>query len=139
MSASQIILKEDPPKVVDFASLRSIVGWENPELSIIQASIDSSLFWVSLYLENQLIGCGRVIGDDAMYFYVQDIIVNPEHQKRGLGFQIMQSINRYLTLHCPVGSTVGLLSAYGKEKFYEKFGFTSRDGQTLGLGMCKFI
>lgn len=86
MSASQIILKEEPPNVVDFASLRSIVGWENPELSIIQSSIDSSLFWVSLYLENQLIGCGRVIGDDAMYFYVQDIIVNPEHQKRGLGF-----------------------------------------------------
>lgn len=139
MSLPQVILKEAPPNVSDFASIRSIVGWQNPELSIIQKSIDSSLFWVSLYLDNQLIGCGRVIGDGAMYFYLQDIIVHPEYQKLGLGSQIMQSLNYYLTSNCPAGSTVGLLSAYGKEKFYANFGFTSRDGQTLGLGMCKFI
>lgn len=139
MSTSQFTLKEESPSASDFALIRNSVGWENPELPIIQSSIDASLFWVSLYLANHLIGCGRVNGDGAMYFYVQDVIVHPEHQKLGLGSHIMQSINQYLASNCPAGSTVGLFSAHGKEKFYEKFGFVSRNGQKLGLGMCRFI
>lgn len=139
MSASQIVLKEEPPHTSDFALIRVAVGWTNPDLPILERSIISSLFWVSLYLDKQLVGCGRVIGDNAMYFYVQDVIVHPEYQKLGLGSKIMQSINQYLAANCPAGSTVGLLSAQGKEKFYEKFGFVSRSGETLGLGMCRFI
>lgn len=136
---TMVILKEEPPNAIDFASIRNSVGWKNPELLFVQRSIDSSLFWVSLYLDNKLVGCGRVIGDKSMFFYIQDIIVHPKHQKLGLGSKIMQSINNYLSLNCPPGSTIGLFSVYGKEKFYEKFGFQSRTGETLGFGMCRFI
>lgn len=123
---------------LEFAALRSLVGWKNPELGVLQASMESTLFWVSAYSENELIGTGRVIGDGAMYFYIQDVIVHPGHQKVGLGSQIMESINHYLAVNYPAGSTVGLLAAQGKEKFYEKFEFISRNGQKLGLGMCRF-
>lgn len=124
---------------LEFAALRSLVGWKNPELGVLQASMESTLFWVSAYSENELIGIGRVIGDAAMYFYIQDVIVHPDYQKVGLGSQIMESINNYLTENCSAGSTVGLLAAQGKENFYEKFEFISRDGKILGLGMCRFI
>jgi hypothetical protein len=80
-----IILKEEPPNAIDFASIRKAIGWKNPELLFVQRSIDSSLFWVSLYLDNELVGCGRVIGDNSMFFYIQDIIVHPKHQRLGLG------------------------------------------------------
>lgn len=139
MSASQIVLKEEPPSAIDFSLLRSSVGWTSPEMPIVQQSIDSSLFWVSIFLSNRLIACGRLVGDGAMYFYVQDVIVHPEFQNLGLGAQIMNSINGFITENCPSGSTVGLLAAKGKEAFYLKYGFTSRNGEDLGLGMCKFI
>ena len=139
MSAPEIRLEKQAPSASDFASIRESVGWLNPELSILQNSIDSSLFWVSAYLNDQLIGTGRVIGDGAMYFYIQDVIVHPNHQKRGLGTRIMQFVNQYLVSNCAVGSTVGLFAAQGKEPFYEQFGFVSRNGQKLGLGMCRFI
>jgi len=139
MPASQIVLKEEPPNASDFALIRRSVGWENPELPIIKNSINSSLFWVSAYLGNRMVGCGRLIGDGSMYFYVQDVIVHPEHQNLGLGSQIMQSINQYIAVNCPSGSTVGLLAAKGKEAFYRKYGFKPRNGQELGLGMCRFI
>ncbi|NVK55324.1 MAG: GNAT family N-acetyltransferase [Alteromonadaceae bacterium] len=139
MSAYNIVLKEQAPTVLEFASIRTSVGWLNPELPALQASMNASLYWVSAYLDGQIVGTGRVIGDGAMYYYVQDVIVHCNHQKRGLGSQIMQSINQYLTLNCQAGSTIGLFAAQGKENFYENFGFVSRDGQKLGLGMCRFL
>lgn len=139
MPLSTIVIKDEPPSASDFALIRTLVGWENPQLSILQISIDSSLFWVSVYLDNKLIGCGRVIGDGAMYFYVQDVIIHPLHQKQGLGTKIMQYVSQYIAAYCPSGSTVGLLAAKGKEEFYLKHGFIARNGQDLGLGMCRFI
>lgn len=139
MSESKIVIKEEPPTTSEFAALRALAGWESPEIRILQQSIDASLYWVSVFSNQTLIGTGRVIGDGAMYFYIQDVIVHPKHQKVGLGAVIMQSINKYIAATCPTGSTVGLLCAQGKEQFYEKFGFVARNGQKLGFGMCKFM
>lgn len=139
MSIPDIILKEQAPTVAEFAAIRISAGWVNPEETVLQLSMHSSLYWVSAYLHNRLIGTARIIGDGAMYYYIQDVIVHPNHQKRGLGSRMMQSINQYLTVNCPTGSTVGLLAAEGKEQFYEKFGFVSRNGENFGLGMCRFM
>lgn len=139
MSPPEIFLEERPPMAEELSSLRAAVGWTNPELSIIESSINSSLFWVSIFQSDRLVACGRVIGDGSMYFYVQDVIVHPEFQKLGLGSKIMQSINGFLSSNCHSGSTVGLLAAKGKEDFYLKHGFALRNGKDLGLGMCRFI
>jgi len=80
-----------------------------------------------------------VIGDGAMYFYIQDVIIHPEHQNKGLGSKIMNTLIAHLESCCAPGATIGLLAAHGKESFYLKFGFKPRDGQSLGLGMCRFI
>ena len=88
MSPSEIFLKESPPTAEDLSSLRTAVGWTNPELLIIESSISSSLFWVSIFQSDRLVACGRVVGDGFMYFYVQDVIVHPEFQKLGLGSKI---------------------------------------------------
>lgn len=139
MKQPHVVLKEQPPTASEFAELRQAIGWTNPAISCIQDSIDNSLFWVSIYQDKQLIGCGRVVGDGAMYFYLQDVIVHPDHQECGLGKMIMDAINRFISVTCRPGSTVGLLAAKGKEGFYLNYGFTPRDGQNLGLGMCRFI
>ncbi|ESP92479.1 GNAT family N-acetyltransferase [Pseudoalteromonas luteoviolacea] len=139
MTTSNIVLKQQAPTVEEFAAIRVLIGWSNPQLSTLANSMQASLFWVSAYRDDKLIGTGRVIGDGSMYFYIQDIIVHPEHQNIGLGSQIMGLIGAYLDENCQSGATIGLLAAQGKETFYEKFGFTSRDGTKLGLGMCKFV
>ncbi|KPZ57485.1 GNAT family N-acetyltransferase [Pseudoalteromonas sp. P1-25] len=72
-------------------------------------------------------------------FYIQDIIVAPSYQKQGIGRLVMTHIENYLTNTCSNGATVGLLSAHGKESFYTHYGYVKRDGDVLGLGMCKFI
>lgn len=128
-----------PPSVENFILLRQLVGWESPATSVTSVSIDNSLFWVCVYNSDQLIATGRVIGDGAMYFYIQDIIVAPEHQGLGIATTLMEHVESYLAQSCQQHATVGLLSVRGKEAFYNKFGYLMRDGRTLGYGMCKFI
>ena len=65
--------------------------------------------------------------------------VHPEHQNKGLGSKIMNTLITHLESCCAPGATIGLLAAHGKESFYLKFGFEPRDGESLGLGMCRFI
>jgi ribosomal protein S18 acetylase RimI-like enzyme len=127
------------PALDEFANLRTQVKWQNPDDEILKTSIENSLFWVAVYDTDKLIGTGRVIGDGAMYFYIQDIIVAPSYQKQGIGRLVMTHIENYLSSTCSNGATVGLLSAYGKESFYAQYGYIKRDGDVLGFGMCKFI
>ena len=129
----------DAPSVEEFNKLRNIIGWGDIDFDMAQLSLDNSLFHVTIRANKQLIAMGRIVGDGAMYFYVQDIVVNPEYQQRGLGHKVMQYIESYLSGTTKKGATIGLLSAKGKEGFYERFGYIQRPNDILGNGMCKFI
>ncbi|QSX31588.1 GNAT family N-acetyltransferase [Shewanella cyperi] len=139
MAAMTFEFRDAPPAVAEFAALRTLVGWNNPTADLLAASIENSRYWVSVFHERQLVGTGRVIGDGAMYFYIQDLIVHPAYQGQGLGKQMMNRIEAYLASVCRSGATVGLLAARGKEGFYDSFGYARRDGESLGLGMCRFV
>ncbi|CAM2904094.1 N-acetyltransferase [Vibrio diazotrophicus] len=80
----------------------------------------------------------RIVGDGVMYFYIQDVVVSPNHRQKGLGSILMQEIERYLEQNAPSNATVGLLAATGKESFYERYGYVIRPTEALGHGMCKF-
>ena len=127
------------PAQDEFANLRTQVKWQNPDDKTLKASIENSLFWVIVYDTDKLIGTGRVVGDGAMYFYIQDIIVTPSYQKQGIGHLVMTHIENYLSSTSSNGATIALLSAHGKERFYTQYGYVKRDGDSLGFGMCKFI
>ncbi|WP_333014583.1 GNAT family N-acetyltransferase [Vibrio vulnificus] len=125
--------------VGEFMLLRSKVGWINPEQKIVQESLDNSIFHVCVYTESQLAGYGRIVGDGYMYFYLQDVVVDPNYQNQGIGKLVMQEIEQFLKNNAHPGATIALLAACGKEKFYSKFGYSARNGNPLGLGMCKFV
>ncbi|MBB1277626.1 GNAT family N-acetyltransferase [Pseudoalteromonas sp. SR43-3] len=127
------------PALDEFTNLRAQAKWQNPDDKTLKASIENSLFWVAVYHIDKLIGTGRIIGDGAMYFYIQDVIVAPSYQKQGIGHLVMTHIEDYLSNTCSNGATIALLSARGKESFYTQYGYVKRDGDVLGLGMCKFI
>ncbi|MDO6444431.1 GNAT family N-acetyltransferase [Colwellia sp. 1_MG-2023] len=133
------LIKHEPPTVQSFVELRAKVGWGTIDLVMAKQSIEQSLFHVSVYLENKLIGMARVIGDGVMYFYIQDLVVSPQFQQRGIGHTLMQEIEQYLAQTAKKGATIALLSAQGKEEFYSQYGYIKRSGNPLGKAMCKFI
>ncbi len=127
------------PGLDEFMCLRSKVGWVNPEPKVVKKSLDNSIFHVSVFSDSNLVGFGRVVGDGAMYFYIQDVAVDPSYQKRGLGKLIMNEIELFIVNAAASGATVALLASTGKEKFYTQFGYVARTGNPLGLSMCKFV
>ena len=102
-----------------------------------QTSLDHSIFSVTVKEDQEVIGMGRIIGDGAIYFYIQDIVVHPEHQGKGIGREIMKALVNYLEENAPDQAFIGLFASEGKVDFYQKFDF--HDYSPTMTGMFKVI
>ena len=127
------VLVERSPTLEEYRRLRRAVGWGDVETGAIEVGLRNSLFSVCIVLANEVIGCGRVIGDGGVYFYIQDIIVLPEFQGKGIGRRIMGAVMEYLNTHARNGAFVGLMAAKGVSKFYERYGFKERPSDAQGM------
>lgn len=139
MDSKSYVIQLAKPTVEEFCQLRRNVGWGDTIQEMARASLAASLFHVVIRDDAKLVGMGRVVGDGFMYFYLQDILVDPDYQKLGVGHQLMEQVEIYLAAVAKKGATVGLLAAKGKESFYARYDYVSRPNDSLGCGMCKFI
>jgi GNAT superfamily N-acetyltransferase len=121
------------PTAAEYHRLRAAVGWESMDPESTEIGLRNSLFSICVLFGKEAIGCGRVIGDGAIFFYIQDIMVLPEHQKKGVGRMIMDAIMDFLGAHARQYTFVGLMAAKGASKFYEKFGFAARPPDRPGM------
>lgn len=75
----------------DLLSLYESVGWvsytKSPET--LSKAICGSTFVVTAWEDSKLIGLARCLSDDASIMYLQDILVKPHHQSKGVGKQLM--------------------------------------------------
>jgi len=129
----EFILVQRVPSVEEFQRLHEAVGWSNVDLASTELGLRNALFSVCLVHEDRVVGCGRVVGDGGIYFYIQDVIVLPEYQGRGLGRRIMDAIMGYLTTHARPKAFVGLMAAVDVSGFYERYGFTERPADRPGM------
>ena len=78
--------------------LYASVGWtaytDQPE--VLRKGFESSMLTLAAYEGNQLLGIIRAVGDGYTVVFVQDILVFPEHQRKGIGSALLQAIvDRY--------------------------------------------
>ena len=94
------------------------------------------MFNVTAVVEGEVVGMGRLVGDGVMYWYLQEIIVLPEYQGKGIGKAIVNHLIEHIRKMSISGTgvEVGLTAVKGKEPFYEKFGFSCGSS-----GMKKWI
>ena len=108
-------------------NLYQSVGWtsytEKPEL--LQQAVHNSLYVLGAFDHDQLIGLIRVVGDGLTIIYIQDLLVLPAYQNKGIGSTLINKVRKefrhvrqqvLLTMEEPV-----------TRAFYEKNGFTSCD------------
>lgn len=123
------------PSVAAYCALRSLMGWGVISQQQAACALENSLAFAGVYDADRLVAMGRVVGDGALFFYVQDVVVHPGFRSRGLGVAVMQSLELSIAALAQPGATVALLSAQGRESFYQRFGYVPRDGVGLGLGL----
>lgn len=132
---NQCTLIERLPTAQEYNSLRKAVGWRTHQEEAIELGMPNTLYCVCAYVGDELVGMARIIGDAGLTYYLQDVIVIPAYQRRGIGSQIMDSVMRYLREPLRLKATIGLLAAPSKEAFYQKYGFTSLPTDKRGAGM----
>ncbi|MCI9203057.1 MAG: GNAT family N-acetyltransferase [Lachnospiraceae bacterium] len=109
----------------DFVRLRMETGFAEVPVEHARKALQNGLINVSAIYKGGLVGMGRLVGDGAMYWYLQEVIILPEFQRNGIGTMIVNHLVDYAKANSVTGNftTIGGVSAKGKERFYEKMGF----------------
>jgi GNAT superfamily N-acetyltransferase len=119
------------PTCEEYEALCRSVGWrDDVNFAVAQTALANSLFHVVAEIDGAVVGMARVVGDGAMFFYVQDVAVAPHHQAKGIGIQLIQAIRDWLTANAPPMSQVFVFEADDKHAFYNRLGF-ARTGKGL--------
>ncbi len=124
-----VTLDERPPTADELRALHRAVGWvgELPaDDGVLAGALARSLFAVCAVVDGRAVGCARLVGDGGVYVYLQDVVVLPAYQHRGIGERLMRSVLTWLDANCPANALVGLFAAEGKAGFYERYGFRTR-------------
>ena len=123
-----------------------MVGWGTSgvygdlsfDLETFEIELKNSLYGVCAFLEGKIIGTVRLVGDGSICFYIQDVIVKPEHQRMRIGEATKNKVMDFINENAYQETIVGLMAVKGKEEFYEKFGFWNRHNDIFGLRMMHF-
>lgn len=133
MEEIQFELVDNVLKAEDFIRLKMATGFIERPLQQVEAALKNGLFNVSAICDGKVVGMGRLVGDGAMYWYLQEIIVQPEYQGKGIGKSIVNRLMEHIKSTAIPGTIIdiGLTAVKGKEPFYEKFGFSVK---ATGMG-----
>lgn len=78
----------------EILSLYTAVGWtaytENP--AALKAGYENSLLILAAYEGEELQGIIRVVGDGQTIVFIQDILVFPDKQRKGIGTALIKAI-----------------------------------------------
>lgn len=119
----------------ELLALYDSVGWANytrrPEMLL--RAYENSLLTLGTYDGDRLVGVVRAVGDGFSVVFIQDILVSPKYQRRGIGTRLLREVmDRYpdvYQLELMTDNTPKTVS------FYQSVGFVKADD----MGCCAFI
>lgn len=78
----------------EILDLYESVGWTNyttrPEM--LKVAYENSLLTLAAYEDKALVGIVRTVGDGASIVFIQDLLVRPEFQRKGIGTALMKAV-----------------------------------------------
>lgn len=103
------------------AALRRSVGWGGMEAELRNPALRDYLT-IACYDGDELVGFLDVVSNGVTDAYIQDVMVRPDYQGRGIGTELMNRAMERLK-----NDRIYMISViYGEESlrsFYERFGF----------------
>jgi len=119
----------------EILALYTSVGWsaytDNPQ--VLQKGFANSLLVLVAYEEEQLLGIIRVVGDGCTIVFIQDILVYPKYQRKGIGTVLLKAVlekyEHVRQIELATDNTSKTIA------FYESMGFQKMSE----IGCCGFI
>lgn len=130
------ILADRLPTAIEHRRLAEAVGWgDSFDWDTLTASLDGSTIGVVAVSGGQTIGMGRVVGDGVKYFAIQDLVIDPEFQRAGIGEALLRRLLELIGELAPSQASVTLFASPEGESLYAKVGFQPSDvvGMFLSL------
>jgi GNAT superfamily N-acetyltransferase len=107
--------------LAELVELYAAVGWTAYTPESLGKAIAGSSFVVTARLGGRLVGLARAISDDATICYLQDVLVHPDAQRRGIGRALVRAVlDRYAATRQKVLLTD---DEPGQRAFYESLGY----------------
>ena len=123
MNADAIQLVDSFPDAATYRRLRVEAGLSPKTQEAAERGLANTLYGVSLVKAGNVIGMGRVIGDNGTVFVIVDIAVRPDHQGQGQGRRIMAALDAWLRANAPASAYVMLIADGEARHLYSRFGF----------------
>jgi GNAT superfamily N-acetyltransferase len=118
----------------EYQQLVSAVNWKIKEESLTELVLSSVLFAaVAVTAEGIVVGCVLVIGDGASFYYIKDMMVQPQYQSKRVGSALMHRVNEWIDANGAPDALVGLYTGQHLAPFYKQFGFKEY------FGMSRFV
>ena len=78
----------------EILDLYAAVGWaaDTVDPKALKEGYKNSLLVLAAYENEELQGIIRVVGDNATIVFVQDIVVYPQHQRKGVGSALLNEV-----------------------------------------------
>ncbi|WP_055667158.1 GNAT family N-acetyltransferase [Desnuesiella massiliensis] len=113
------------------------MNWVEDPKAQWEKSLLNTIYSIVAIKDNEIVAMGRLLGDAAIYWYINDVFVLTEYQGCGIGREIVSRLLQYVKESSLSGTEVSvcLMCAKGKEVFYEKLGFRTRPHEYEGAGM----
>ncbi|WP_328803718.1 GNAT family N-acetyltransferase [Paenibacillus puerhi] len=107
-------------------NLRESIGWDRRDGDY-PLLFERCLFWASLRNEDEeLIAFGYMTGPGIEHGYLEDVIVHPNYQERGIGNRLVKALLQEAEKQ---GICIITVTFQDKHKeFYESCGFTACSG-----------
>ncbi|MDF1616640.1 GNAT family N-acetyltransferase [Petrocella sp. FN5] len=87
-------------------------------IQVIEKSVANSICY-GVYLEDKMVGFGRVVTDYATMYWVADIVIDEAHRGKGLGKALMNCIEE----NEDIKGLMGILATRDAHGLYQKYGF----------------
>ncbi len=120
---SEIVLVERFPAVDDYLRVRTAAGMHPISRECAERGLPNTVYGVRLERDGEVVGMGRVVGDNGCFFLIVDIAVVPGLQGQGLGKRVVAALDAWLLANVPPSAYVSLVADGDAKHLYAKFGF----------------
>ncbi len=110
----------EPVSAKALLDLREAVGWNRMEKEY-NNPLMTSYYHVAVYENEELVGYIDCVSNGVTDAYIQDLMVRPDYQGKGVGTELMNKMIKYLK-----EQRIYIISVVFEERlkpFYDRFGF----------------